>query len=144
MLLVCLNFYEEYFMAIAWLTVLQTVPWTEVIKNAPKVADGAKKLWSKVANQPAAAVPAPTVQADFSRESQTVAALAARTAALESTVSDLRKQMLASSELINALAEQNTQLIQRVEIHRKRALLLSIATVVVSFSALLAVLMMAR
>jgi len=143
MLLVCLNFYEEYFMAIAWLTVLQTVPWTEVIKNAPKVADGAKKLWSKVASQPASSA-ASAVQADFSHESQTMAALGARTIALESTVSDLRKQMLASSELINALAEQNTQLIQRVELHRKRALLLSVTTVVVSLSALLAVLMMAR
>ena len=31
-------------MAIAWLTVLKMVPWGEVINNAPKVADGAKKL----------------------------------------------------------------------------------------------------
>ena len=29
-------------MAIGWLTILKTVPWTEVISNAPKVADGAK------------------------------------------------------------------------------------------------------
>ena len=28
-------------MAIGWLTILQSVPWTEVIKNAPKVAEGA-------------------------------------------------------------------------------------------------------
>ena len=31
-------------MAIPWLTVLQAVPWGDVIRNAPKVADGAKKL----------------------------------------------------------------------------------------------------
>jgi hypothetical protein len=28
-------------MAIAWLAVLKSVPWSEVISNAPKVADGA-------------------------------------------------------------------------------------------------------
>lgn len=35
-------------MAIPWLVVLQSVPWTDVIRNAPKVADGAKKLWNTV------------------------------------------------------------------------------------------------
>ena len=41
-----------------WLHVLKTVPWTQVIKNAPVVADGARKLWQAVGNKPAA--PAPT------------------------------------------------------------------------------------
>ena len=35
-------------MAINWMTLLAAVPWTEVIKNAPKVADSAKKLWHTV------------------------------------------------------------------------------------------------
>ena len=35
-------------MAAGWVTVLQMVPWGEVIKNAPKVADGAVKLWNSV------------------------------------------------------------------------------------------------
>ena len=42
-------------MAIGWLTILQSVPWTEVIKNAPKVAEGARKLWSAVAKKHASA-----------------------------------------------------------------------------------------
>ena len=33
---------------IGWLAVLQLVPWSDVIKNAPKAADGAKKLWQSV------------------------------------------------------------------------------------------------
>lgn len=42
-------------MAIGWLTVLQNVPWSEVIGNAPKVAEGAKKLWGAMRKTPAAA-----------------------------------------------------------------------------------------
>ena len=41
-------------MAIGWLTILKSVPWTEVIKNAPKVAEGARKLWNAVGRQRAA------------------------------------------------------------------------------------------
>jgi len=45
-------------MAIGWLTVLSHVPWTEVINNAPKVAEGAKKLWKSVSGK-SAETPAP-------------------------------------------------------------------------------------
>ena len=38
-------------MAAGWVTVLQMVPWGEVIKNAPKVADGAVKLWNSVSKK---------------------------------------------------------------------------------------------
>jgi hypothetical protein len=40
-------------------------------------------------------------------------------------VADLHQQMLASSELIQALADQNTQLIRRVEVNRVRLLWLA-------------------
>ena len=40
-------------MAIGWMTVLNLVPWGEVIKNAPAVADGAKKLWDNVGKKSA-------------------------------------------------------------------------------------------
>ena len=39
-------------MAIGWLSVLKSVPWEEVISNAPKVAEGAKKLWKSVSHKP--------------------------------------------------------------------------------------------
>lgn len=39
-------------MAAGWLTVLKMVPWGDVIENAPKVAQGAKKLWSSVGKKP--------------------------------------------------------------------------------------------
>ena len=108
-------------MAIGWMTVLKLVPWGEVIKNAPVVADGAKKLWDSVGRKPAPAGSAapgtaevPTTLAD------PAAALQARLAEAEASVTQLHAQMQASSELIKALAEQNAELVRRVEIHRVR------------------------
>jgi ribonuclease D len=119
-------------MAIGWLLVLQSVPWTEVMRNAPKVADGAKKLWNAIANKkpPSPETVSPTEQATLSPEAQAIAILQTQVAALEIAAADLHNQMLASSELIKALAEQNTQLVQRIEANRMRVFWLIVATVV--------------
>jgi cell division protein FtsB len=127
-------------MAIGWLTILQSVPWTEVIKNAPKVAEGAKKLWNAVGKQRAEGEAAEAgAQPAVAHEPHTLEALEARAAALEAAVSDLNQQMLASSELIKELAEQNTQLIKRIEANRKRTLWLAAATLVLAIAVLSAV-----
>ncbi|MFD2274487.1 hypothetical protein ACFS07_34750 [Undibacterium arcticum] len=119
------------FMAIGWLAVLRGVPWADVISNAPIVADGAKKLWNAVAKKsPSPELPAATAQPTLSSEAQAIAILQAQLAAVEAAASDLHNQMLASSELIKALADQNTQLIKRVEANRNRVLWLAGATVV--------------
>lgn len=106
-------------MAIGWWAVLKMVPWGEVIENAPKVAQGAKKLWDKVGKKPLAGPPplptgpAPTV-------TPTLAQLQAQVADLQAASADLHQQMQDCAELIQTLAEQNTQLVQRVEANRKR------------------------
>lgn len=121
-------------MAIGWLAVLQMVPWTDVIKNAPKVADGAKKLWNAVGKKPPSqAEPAADVSA-LSPQAK-AALLETRIAAMEEAAADLHEQMLASSELIKTLADQNTQLIQRIELSRVRMRLLAGVTVVVAIVA---------
>jgi hypothetical protein len=107
-------------MPISWLTVLQAVPWTEVIRNAPKVADGAKKLWSSVAGQPAQTAVGSGASAQ-SRGDGSLEGLRARVDSLESTVAGLHDQLLSSAELIKQLAEQNTLLVQRVEANRVRS-----------------------
>lgn len=113
-------------MAIGWLSVLKMVPWGDVISNAPKVADGAKKLWSAVAKKPPGAeLPTANAQPAVSPEAQATALLQAQLAAAEARLSDLHDQMLESSELIKALADQNTQLIKRVEVNRLRVLWLA-------------------
>lgn len=124
-------------MPIPWVTVLQAVPWSEVIRNAPKVAEGAKKLWNTVGKKPSSPeVVETSTQPTVSPESQTIADLEARAEALEATVSDLHEQMFAASELIKALAEQNTQLVQRIEANRVHMIWLSVATTVVAIVAL--------
>ena len=108
-------------MAIGWLTVLKSVPWSDVVSNAPKVAAGAKKLWNAAgAKPPAAPNAAPLAQTALLPEAQAVAALAARIGLLETAAAELKSQMAASSELITSLAEQNTQLILRIETQRRR------------------------
>jgi len=127
-------------MAVPWLTVLQNVPWSDVIKNAPKVADGARKLWSTVAKKPQD--DSPGEPAVSTPDLTAVAALQSRCASMEAAIADLHAQMLASSELIKALADQNAQLIQRIESNRVRWLWLAagVATMgVIALGALIVV-----
>jgi len=110
-------------MAIGWLTVLKMVPWGDVIETAPKVAQGAKKLWSTVGKKP---VVTPVGGPDSLAESTpTLTALQAQVAELQVAAAELHQQMLESSALIGSLAEQNTQLIARVEVQRQRTLWLA-------------------
>lgn len=129
-------------MAIPWLTVLKLVPWSEVIGNAPKVADGAKKLWDAVARKPVPSESeAMTAKPASTHPPRGIGELEARIAALESITSDLHNQMLASSELIKTLAEQNAQLIQRIETNRARTVWLGVATGILALITLAALIM---
>ena len=113
-------------MAIGWFTVLKSVPWSTVISNAPVIADGAKKLWKAVEKKPPSPEPPPArdqVAADSGERA--VASLRTQLAAVELASSRLEEQMLASSELIKALAEQNTLLIGLVEANCVRTLWLA-------------------
>lgn len=128
-------------MAIGWLSVLKIVPWTEVISNAPKVADGARKLWGAIAGKTSPLEEAdPFSQPAVASEPQTIATLEARVIQLEKAVSGLHRQLLASSELIKVLADQNTQLIRRIETNRVRVLWLGVVIAAVAVVALLALL----
>jgi uncharacterized coiled-coil protein SlyX len=100
-------------MATNWISALKLVPWADVVKNAPFVADSAKKLWKSVAKEEAAPAPAPveTVQA-LSPEMQALQEIDSRIAFLENKVTTLQQEMVSSAELITALADQNAQLIK--------------------------------
>jgi hypothetical protein len=124
-------------MAIGWMTVLKMVPWGDVIETAPKVAAGAKKLWDKVGKKPLA--DASSVDGSGSSGPQAltgqeaIAALQTQVTELQVTTAELHQQMCESTALIQSLAEQNTQLVQRIELNRKHFLML------VGFTVLLAV-----
>ena len=120
-------------MAVGWMSVLKMVPWSDVISNAPMVADGAKKLWSTVAKKTGAAteaeVPVTPAAAHDLPAAELLALLQAQLARQDARIGELHQQMLSSSELIQSLAEQNTQLVQRVEANRVRVRWLSLAVV---------------
>ena len=119
-------------MAIGLFSILRMVPWGDVISKAPEVADGARKLWRAVAKKPPAAeVPTAGAQPAISSEARSLAVLQAQLAAAEAEISDLHGQMLESSQLIKALADQNTQLIKRFEVNRIRVLWLAGIMVVI-------------
>ena len=102
-------------MAIGWLTVLKMVPWVDLVSNAPKLAESAKKLWDTAAKKPApSAQPTTDTQANLSPEAQAIASLEFRVSAMQLEVVNLQQEMQDSSRLIKALADQNTQLVQRL------------------------------
>jgi hypothetical protein len=80
--------------------------------------------------------PAAAAQTPMSSEAQAIAALESRLVSMEAAAADLHTQMMASSELIKALAEQNAQLIARIEAHRVRVLWLTWATGVAAIASI--------
>lgn len=105
-------------MVIGWISVLKMVPWDDVITNAPKVVEGARKLWKTVGRAPEpAAVPEPeatigSAAADADRVTRP------EFDAMGAAVAALHEQMTETSSLIQALADQNAQLIRQVEVGR--------------------------
>lgn len=106
-------------MAIPWFSVLQAVPWGQVIDNAPKVVDGAKKFWSAVAKKPPLEDDEVVDVPPADDETAALRALRQRLTVLEKSNAELHQQMLSSSELIKNLADQNAQLIRRIEANRR-------------------------
>lgn len=109
-------------MAIPWMVVLQNIPWREVITNAPRVADEAKKLWTTLSRPrpPLDAKTAPTTTTVFSGESvRDLNLMQTKILSLEAQVADLHAQMLESTKLINALAAQNAEFVSHIEKNRR-------------------------
>jgi hypothetical protein len=101
--------------------VLSYIPWVQVVQNAPQIAEGASKLWSTVTRgREKNLQSAPTAGSVANQLRPEPESLSAHVRELEVTVKNLQDQMQASSELIKALADQNTQLVNRVELHRIR------------------------
>ena len=125
-------------MAIGWLTVLQSVPWSDVVRNAPKVAAGAKKLWNNVANKSAANPDAPADGSGLVTVPATLESLQEQVLSLQAASAYLQQQLLASSDLIGTLVEQNAQLIQGIQVLRRRLFWQGAALVLVGLMAALA------
>lgn len=123
-------------MAAPWLTVLKVVPWIEVIRRAPEIAEGARKFWQAVSGKQHQRepqvydVPYSELGSDDDKE--------ARIQSLEMRIAQLQTQMVESSKLLKTLADQNEQLVAKLEDGRRRIARLS-RVVVVLVIAMLAV-----
>lgn len=108
-------------MAIGWLTILQSVPWADMVTHAPKVASGARKLWDSVGKNAPEVPRAVTLSPlSFPTEAQSLGALQLRIGELEAALVATQGQMTTYSGLIKELAAQNTQLLAHLEVQRKR------------------------
>lgn len=124
-------------MAAGWWTVLKTVPWSEVISAAPQVATGARRLWDTVNRKPGAVDPATGLSPEMAaQEDGIIGLLIARSEQNDAELNDLRNQMRSASELIANLADQNAQLIAKMDVQRQKLTWLGVTA---GLSALLAV-----
>ncbi len=108
-------------MAIGWLTILQSVPWADMVSHAPKVASGARKLWDSVGKN-AAETPQAAARTRFPlpAEAQSLGALQSRIDELESAFEVAQSRMAASAGLMDELVAQNKQLSVCLESQRRR------------------------
>jgi len=104
--------------------VLANVPWKQVIDAAPKVADGATRLWSSVTRRKADALPQEIINLAKEAESKPAESpideLQRQVIHIQADVAQLKAEMESASELIKALADQNSALVNRIELNRKR------------------------
>lgn len=114
-------------MPVAWVTVLQMVPWGEVIKNAPKVADGAVKLWNSVSGKKSAdSAESDSVGVVLASDIGTVERLEHQLFEAQQAIVELQGQVVQSAEVIKELASQNTQLVAQIEVNRKAVTVLGV------------------
>ncbi|GAP34963.1 hypothetical protein [Piscinibacter sakaiensis] len=138
-------------MASPWLSVLKHVPWNEVIGHAPKVAEGARKLWGSVAGRageagaaepdapPAAAAPTASPAPDGSAAMLAAfQAIDERLEQLGAAREDHASRLTALQRQLDALHEREARLTERLEAQQRRLRLLGAAAGVTALVALVA------
>jgi hypothetical protein len=119
------------------LTVLSNIPWGQVIDAAPRIAEGAGRLWEAARNLRKTRAPepeGPDAAGAPAAEPTESERMQARIADLEATVQAMREQMQASAQVVKELADQNALLVQRIEVARQRVVLLAAAGAVVALA----------
>ncbi|RXZ38418.1 hypothetical protein D9O50_02470 [Oxalobacteraceae bacterium CAVE-383] len=100
-------------MGLNWIAAFKLIPWKDVAAVTPDILKGAKNLWSRARKSGARTADSGQVDAAYDSSAASVNRLAARIAELEA-------EQRSASDLINALAEQNAQLVAAVSVLRIR------------------------
>lgn len=118
-------------MAVPWLTVLKLVPWGDVISNAPKVAEGAKKLWGTMAKKSEVDAPPAMVTIDPHQDAaRAITLLQQQLQAQQQTIDGLTQQVRDTASVVQQLADQNLELIARMERQRVQLRWLAVLAVI--------------
>jgi hypothetical protein len=114
-------------MAFGWMTALKIIPWGSVLESAPHIVKAAKQLFSAVK----------TDTSGFSAErgssvddgTATLEKLNKRTRLIEAKIAELSDEQKSSAELIKSLAEQNSLIVDAIDVFRVRVRILLIACI---------------
>jgi predicted nuclease with TOPRIM domain len=103
------------------LKVASQIPWDKVIELAPSVAERAGTLWKSIKSKnQRQSVDESMVYSSYSTELSESDLLKGRLERLEERAGSLEEQLQASAGLLKTLAEQNTSLVQQIELHQAR------------------------
>lgn len=120
-------------MATRWMAAFKSIRWNKVLGMAPAIADSARKLWSSVAKSHSpAGTPQLLPAAKVYSSDPATAALEKQIHKLDLRADRLREDIVLSSEIIDKLAEQQSELVAAVDILRSRTRALTLACVLLA------------
>ena len=109
-------------MAISWITALKMVPWGDVIQAAPTVLKAAKGLMKKSPEAPSTPEPPPAPADTMHSLPGNAAELALQQVALlEARIQQLEAAQRASNQVLEQMAEQQSQIVKTVGLLRTGA-----------------------
>lgn len=116
-------------MPVPWLAIFKAIPWGDVVVTAPKVLDQAKKLVATLRKSESRSAVGAQTPAAAQTQDDSLQTIMARLTNVEGKLEEMTREALSSAELARALAEQNAQLVQAVEILGSRVRRLSVLVV---------------
>lgn len=122
-----------------WLTALKVIPWRDVIEHAPKVLKGARELLERQRQRRRPTAPAPAPSADppavpALEGDPALHALQQRVDSTQEELARLQQTQEQMAQTLAELAEQNTRLVDTVELLRLRSRMLMAAVVVMALA----------
>jgi hypothetical protein len=118
-------------MAFSWIAAFKVIPWGDVIAAAPTVARTARDLWRGVSKSRSAETVASTGGATPDGTAPTAEE---EIRSLRADLTETRAQLLASSEVLQALAEQDEKLVAAIEVLRVRTRVLAFVCVALAIA----------
>jgi hypothetical protein len=115
---------------INWLTAIKVLPWGDMIEYAPRVVNGAQKLWQRIKTEKTETDAIIIEQSSFPA-SNNVRELSE----LKQQLQDMQTQQLELSNLVSELAAQNQRLVDAVDVLRIRTRILLWFSVVLVIAA---------